>query len=196
MSRALLRSIGLSVPLYFTQAELIETPPVDFKLHSILMPAELKRFQMEAEAAQVERQDLWEQPDREVTPPIVDAGVVQLVDGRLRIGQISRTLTSPTATGDAKTSEAQMRGAIARYLPNLEAIPGAWQSCLVGFSGDRLPLIGALPDTKGVHVFSGFSNPFAILPPLARQFADHATGNPNLTLEQMAVGRSPRSRLV
>ncbi|NJN86763.1 MAG: FAD-binding oxidoreductase [Leptolyngbyaceae cyanobacterium SL_7_1] len=189
MSRALLRSSGLTIPLYFTQAELIETPSVEVKLHSIVMPAELKRFQMEADAAQPDKVPIWDQPDRAVTVPILDVGAVQLVDGRLRIGQISRTLTTPTATGERETSAAQMRHAIARYLPALEPLPGTWHSCLVGFSGDRLPVIGAIPHTQGIHVFSGFSNPFAILPPLARHVARQAAGQPSPMLDQLAIDR-------
>lgn len=189
ISRALLQSIGIAVPLYFTQAELIETAPVDIRLHSLVMPAELKRFQMESDATQAERVALWDQPDQEVVPPILDAGVVQFGDGRLRIGQISRTLSTPTATGDATTSEQQMRQAIAQYLPKLRTVPGTWHSCLVAFGGDRLPLIGALPAVDGLYLFSGFSNPFAVLPPLARHFAAAATGADRPLLHDFAVSR-------
>jgi glycine/D-amino acid oxidase-like deaminating enzyme len=187
-TRALLRSIGLPIRLYFTQAELIETVPTEIKLRTLLMPAELKRFAMEAEAAAI-ADTIWDQPGQEVTPAILDAGVVQLWDGRLRMGQVSRTLTDLTGQGDAARSEAAIREAIGKLLPALGQIPGQWHCCQVSFSGDRLPVVGAIPNTMGLHVFSGFSSPFAILPPLARRFAQATTGAADPILVQLDPGR-------
>jgi len=71
----------------------------------------------------------------------------------------------------------------------LQDLPGQWQHCLVAFSRDRLPLIGAIPDTPGLHVFSGFSNPFAIMPPLAQRFAHAALGSTDPILAQLSPHR-------
>ncbi|MBF2002397.1 MAG: FAD-binding oxidoreductase [Synechococcales cyanobacterium M58_A2018_015] len=193
-SRALLKAAGYAVRLYFTQAELVETPPVEVRLHSLIMPAELKRFGMEATAGQADTEPLWDEPGHEILPPILDAGVVQLQDGRLRMGQVSRTLTDPLAVVDAEASEAAIRAAVGRLLPALEHLPGQWCCCLVSFSGDRLPLVGALPAWEGVHLFAGFSNPFALLPPVARRFAQAAaTGQADELLAQLAPSRFPPS---
>jgi glycine/D-amino acid oxidase-like deaminating enzyme len=189
MSRAILRAADLAVPVYYTQAELIETPPVDLRLQTIVMPAELKRFGMEAEAGRSEVDSFWDEPGHEVTAPILDAGAVQFRDGRLRLGQISRTLTDPGACVDASQSNAAIRAGVGRLLPTLQALPGEWHSCLVAFSGDRLPLMGALPETEGIHLFSGFSNPFAILPPLAQRFARHMAGQPDRIVTQLSPER-------
>jgi glycine/D-amino acid oxidase-like deaminating enzyme len=187
MSRALLQQAGLASRIYYTHAEMIETPPLDMTLQAIVMPAEQQRFEMEDRAAEVDA--LWDKPGYEVVPPILDVGVVQFRDGSLRMGQFTRALTDPHHPVDAPQSEAAMRAGIGKILPLLKDVPGQWRSCLVAFSGDRLPLVGAIPQAPSIHLFSGFSNPFAILPPLARRFAQQVTGQPDEILAQMSPGR-------
>lgn len=174
MTRSLLRAADLPVCQYFTHAELLETPPVEIKLRSMIMPGELQRFEMEAKAGSPDVRTLWDESGHEVTPAVLDAGAIQFQDGRIRLGQVSRTLTDPNAKTDKAASETALRKAIGRLLPALESIPGRWCRCLVSFSGDRLPLVGAMPGTSRIFVFAAFSNPFAILPPLARRFAQVA----------------------
>lgn len=194
MSRSLLKTVGVTVCQYFTHAELIETPPVDVKLRSIVMPAELQRFEMEAKAGTPDVDKLWDEVGHELTPAVLDAGAIQFQDGRIRIGQVSRTLTDPSAEIDPSASEAALRQSVGRLLPDLEALPGRWCRCLVSFSGDRLPLVGQVPDQEGVFLFTAFSNPFAILPPLARRFAEAATRldvevQPSSLLSQLTPAR-------
>jgi glycine/D-amino acid oxidase-like deaminating enzyme len=196
-SRALLRSFGFPTRLYYTQAELIEIPPTDLRLRSIVMPAELKRPQLEANAAKAELDALWDEPNHEVAPAILDAGAIQFQDGSIRMGQFSRTFTDTTtdttARFDAAASEAAMRNAVGNLLPDLKSLGGQWHSCLVAFSSDGLPVVGALPDAEGIHLFSGFNSPFVLAPPLARRFARHAIAsnsvNPDSILAQLAPDR-------
>ena len=188
-SRALLTAAGLPVPLYFTQAELIETPPVNLRLRTLVMTAEMQRFQLEAQASTAAKEQEWQEPGLEIVPWILDAGAVQLADGSLRLGQISRVLSDPQAAVDAIASETAIRKAVGQVLPALQNLPGQWQSCLVAFSRDRLPLIGPIPETTGLYVFSGFSNPFAIMPPLAQRFAQAALGPPDPILMQLSPDR-------
>lgn len=192
-SRNLLKTANIRVPqLYFTHAELLETPPVSLKLNTIVMPAILERFNLEAVASREEVSSLWDEPDREVVPPILDAGAIQFQDGSLRIGQISRTLSNPHAGIDPQSSEADLRRAIGKVLPALEKLPGTWHRCLVAFSGDRLPLMGAL-EVRGLHLFSGMSNPLVIIPPLAEKFANWATGMSDDLMSQLSPMRSYKS---
>jgi glycine/D-amino acid oxidase-like deaminating enzyme len=186
-TRSLLHAAELRVRTYFTHAEVIDTPPVDLRLHTLVMPAVTTRFTMEAQASQAE--NLWDEPGHEVADHILDAGIVQLPDHRLRIGQISRTLTSLDAPLDAQTDERLLRQHIGQIMPAVKDLPGTWARCVVAFSGDRLPLVGAIPGTEGVHVFSGFSNPWAIVPPLAKRFADWAIGQPAHLLDQVSPSR-------
>lgn len=175
VSRSLLKAAGIKVRLYFTHAELIEIPPVDIKLQSLVMPAQLKRFQLEAEASKSEVDYLWEQPDTEIVPHILDPGAIQFQDGRIIIGQISRTLSDRHAKIDSKTSETALRTQVGKILPKLANLPGSWHNCLVTFSHNRLPVIGEIPGFTGIHIFSGFSNPLVFVPPLAKRFAKAQT---------------------
>ncbi len=92
ITRQLLQAAGIRVKQYFTHAEIIETPPTDLKLSTLVMPAEADRFQLEADATQPLVEALWDEPGHEPAPAILDAGAIQFLDGRLRIGQTSRTL--------------------------------------------------------------------------------------------------------
>ncbi|HEY9730034.1 MAG TPA: FAD-binding oxidoreductase, partial [Chroococcales cyanobacterium] len=65
LSRALLKAAGISTRLYFTHAEVIETPPVDIQLRTLVMPAALKRFALEAKASTDEVDPLWDEPGHE-----------------------------------------------------------------------------------------------------------------------------------
>lgn len=192
LSRRLLKQSGIHVPLYFTHAELIETAPINFKLRSLVMPAETQRFDLEAKASQPEIDGLWDEPGHEPTPLILDAGAIQFLDGTLRIGQISRTLTDPHAMVDACESEQMMRDQISTVLPRLKAVPGTWHHCTVAFSRDRLPLVGSIPELEGLHLFSGFSNPLAITAPLAARFAQTAIGQADELVGQLSLDRFER----
>lgn len=187
-TRTLLRQAGLSARVYFSQAELIETPlNTPTQIHTLIMPAALKRFEQEAAAGAADAR--WNQPNQEVVPPILDEGVIQFKDGRIRIGQITRMISSLEPEVDAAASEAALRRAVGRFLPSLKDVPGTWSRCPVAFSGDRLPLIGPVPGAEGIHLFSGFSNPFAIMPPLARRYARHLVKQPDPLLESLNPGR-------
>ncbi|ALF52994.1 FAD-dependent oxidoreductase [Nostoc piscinale CENA21] len=186
LSRKILKSAGISVKVYFTHAEMIEIPPVDLRLQTLVMPANLQRFQLEAASTQVD--ELWDELGNELVPPILDVGAVQFLDGSLRVGQISRTLTNPDAQVNAEDSENWLRNNITSVLPALGNLPGTWYHCLVAFSNNRLPVIGAIPEFAGVHIFSGFSNPLVFVPPLAQRFANFVTGKEDEIMNQIIIG--------
>ncbi|MEH2423187.1 MAG: FAD-dependent oxidoreductase [Nostoc sp.] len=185
LSRQLLKSAGIPIKLYFTHAEIIETSPVDVQLRTLVMLANVQRFQLEAESTQVD--ELWNQPGNEPVPPILDAGAIQFQDGSFRIGQISRVLTHPHAKVDSEASEKWLRKSVGEVLPVLENLPGTWHHCLVAFSSDRLPLIGTIPGFESVHLFSGFSNPLVIIPPLAKRFANFASGKKDEIMIELSL---------
>ncbi|HEY9763414.1 MAG TPA: FAD-binding oxidoreductase [Trichocoleus sp.] len=195
-SRLLLREAGITVPLYYSHAELIETPPVDFQVRSLVMPAKTQRFEMEAKASAPETNNLWDEPGHELTSPILDSGVIQFRDGSLRIGQISRTLTDLKPPVELGQSEEAIRQAITEKMPILKSISGSWRSCFVTFCRDGLPLVGPVPNIKGVHLFTGFSAPFALLPPIAKRFAHWATGEPDTVIEQIQPNRFKETTVV
>jgi glycine/D-amino acid oxidase-like deaminating enzyme len=185
-SRRLLHDIGLAVPIYHTHAELITTPPLGLSLRTVVTEANLQRWAMEAQASQPETEALWDRPDREIVPPILDSGALQFQDGHLCIGQISRTLTAIDAPVDADESEQTMRQAIARPLPSLAKVPGQWHRVLVSFSRDGLPLVGPVLGVEGLQMFTGFSSPFIYVPPIAQRFAQAiANRQPDHILESI-----------
>jgi glycine/D-amino acid oxidase-like deaminating enzyme len=183
----LLKASGIPIRLYFTHAEMIQTPPVEVQLRTLVMPANLQRLQLEAESSRVD--ELWNEPGNEPVAPILDAGAIQLQDGSMRLGQISRVLTKPNAEVDGKASESWLRQSIGEILPALSNLAGSWHHCLVAFSSDRLPVIGAIPEFNGIYVFSGFSNPLVIVPPLAQRFAYYLTGKEDEIISQLSPVR-------
>jgi glycine/D-amino acid oxidase-like deaminating enzyme len=185
-TRQLLTAIGLEIPLYFSYAESVETVPVQAQLRTIVMPAITQRFELESIAG---RSPDWQQPDHEITPPVLDAGALQFADGHMRMGQISRTLTHPQAYLNPIQSEDWIRRQVREILPAIADLPGAWCCCTVAFSRDHLPLIGALPNRPSIHLFSGFSNPMALVPGLARRFAKSVLGEADPLLLPLSPGR-------
>ncbi|MFW6264131.1 MAG: NAD(P)/FAD-dependent oxidoreductase [Cyanobacteriota bacterium] len=176
LSRSLLQESGIPNNVYFTHAEVIETRPIDLKLSTLIMPANTKRFALEANATQPELNPLWDIPGNEPLPAILDPGAIQFLDGHLCLGQLSRVLSDPYAKVNAAQSEAAIRTAIGKILPSLEHLPGTWHSCLVAFSRNFLPLVGAINDVKGVYLFSGFTNTLLFAPPLAKHFVNWVAG--------------------
>lgn len=187
ISRALLKAAGIPLRVYFTHSELLETPPVDFTLRTLVMPAENQRFRLESTATQEDAP--WVVPGNEPVPPILDAGAIQFRDRQLRIGQISRVLTDPNATIDAIESETAIRTQVGQILPGLKELPATWHHCLIAFSSDSLPVVGAIPGLAGIHVFTGFSNPFAIIPAVAQRFAAHTIGQEDPMIAQLSPAR-------
>ncbi len=188
LSRALLKAAGIPVRLYFTHAELIETPPVDIQLRTLVMPANTKRFALEANASTASVDSLWDEPGHEPVPSILDPGATQFLDGSLRIGQLSRVLTDPYAQVDPVASEAAIRTQVGKILPALEKLPGTWHHCLVAFSSDRFSVVRALDNVEGAYVFSGFTTPLVFVPPLAKHFANWVTGQEDTIISQLLRG--------
>ncbi|NJM27748.1 MAG: FAD-binding oxidoreductase [Pseudanabaena sp. RU_4_16] len=188
-SRQLLRDSGIRVKQYFTHAELIETNPVDLELRTLVMPAENKRLQFETSASNEDIDALWDASDRELAAPSIDAGAIQFADRTIKIGQLSRILTNPYAPVNAARSEAEIRAKVGVILPAIASLPGQWHSCLVAFSQDSLPLIGAVPDFEHIHIFSGFTSPMVYVPTLARRFAAFAAGESDSIITQLSPQR-------
>lgn len=185
LSRQLLKSLGISVKLYFTHAEIIEIPPVDLRLNTLVMPANLQRFKLESASTKVD--ELWDKPDNQLAAQILDAGAIQFLDGSLRLGQISRVLTNPDAVINPEESENLLRQGISQILPVLGNLQGNWHHCLVAFSSNGLPVIGAIPELTNVHIFSGFSNPLVFVPPLAKRYAQFLAGKEDEIIPQLSL---------
>lgn len=185
-SLKLLQAAGLQVPLYFTHAEIVETEPLDFTVGAFVMPATNARIVVETKATDPTE---WQQPNHQVMPPVLEAGIIQFKDKRARIGQISRFHTSYTSPVAADISEAKMRLAMEKKIPALAGVPGLWRHCLVTFTQDGLPLLGPVPGVDGLQLFSGFTGPFALVPPVAQRYAQELSGVEDALVQQMLVTR-------
>lgn len=172
-SLKLLQAAGLQVPLQFTHAEIVETPPLDCELRSLIMPATNARVDIESDAATATD---WEKPNHQVMPPVLEAGVIQFKDKTARIGQISRFHTAYTPPANGNKAKGEMIDAIAHQLPCLKHVEGTWRHCLVTFTQDGLPLLGPVSGTRGLHLFSGFTGPFSLVPSVAQRYAQQLIG--------------------
>ncbi|AKG20047.1 NAD(P)/FAD-dependent oxidoreductase [Calothrix sp. 336/3] len=184
LSRQLLQASGISLNLYFTHAEILQTPPVDIRLSTLVMPANLTRYQLEAESSMLE--NFWNATDDSIINPIIDVGAVQFLNNSLRIGQISRVSSHTHAQIDTNASAEWLMKSVANILPSLAQLATTWHHCLVAFSGDRLPLIGNIPEQPSIYIFSGFSNPLVFVPPLAQRFAHWVTGKQDDIISQLS----------
>ncbi|MGL5879171.1 MAG: FAD-dependent oxidoreductase, partial [Xenococcaceae cyanobacterium] len=71
----------------------------------------------------------------------------------------------------------------------LKNIPGTWHQCLVAFSNNSLPLIGAIENYTGIYLFSGFTSTLVFAPPLAKHFANWAATNNDEIMTQLSPVR-------
>ncbi|WP_069791761.1 NAD(P)/FAD-dependent oxidoreductase [Cyanobacterium sp. IPPAS B-1200] len=169
--RSLLRDVGVSLPIYFTHAQLIKTKPTDIKLRCLIMPSTTARFLMEEDVTALAKDTLWENPNDELQGEVLEPGAIQFLDGSLCLGQISQIRTNTSAPVDARASEDKIRGAIAHYLPALGTLEGQWHNCQVAFSKNVPFQVGRVEQIEGLSVFSGFTSPFVFVPTLAQKFA-------------------------
>jgi glycine/D-amino acid oxidase-like deaminating enzyme len=187
LTRSLLKQLGMSVPNYFTHAQLIKTPPVDIKLRTLVMPAVQQRFELEAKVNNPEIESLWDKPDAQSVALIFDGGAIQFLDGSLCIGQISALVTDSKAKLEESTAEMLIRKEISTILPSLSKIPGTCHHCLVAFTNKSIALVGKLKNinlsVSGIYLFSGFTSTLVFAPPLARRFANWITGEKDQILE-------------
>jgi glycine/D-amino acid oxidase-like deaminating enzyme len=195
-SRTLVQQVGLSVPVFHTQAEIVDLPPAPFTLRTLLMSATITRYDLEEEASAPENQAQWSEPGHEFAEPVLDVGVIQFCDRSLRLGQISRAHTSLEPPVDANASAAALRAAVEPLVPEVRSLKTQhWHRCLVTYSRDGLPLAGPVPGLEGLHLFTGFSSPFVLLPPIAHRFAHWVTGTPDALIEQMQPQRFQTPKL-
>ncbi|NUN66279.1 FAD-binding oxidoreductase [Pseudanabaena biceps] len=189
LSRALLKVSDLHPRIYFTHAEAIDTEPVDLELRSMIMPADTKRYALEGKTTDIEKEPLWDEAGHELLPASVDAGAIQFSDRRIRFGQLSRVLTDPHAAIDPKQSEADIRTSVHKILPKIGDLKGTWRKCLVAFSNDNLPLVGALHGYENLHLFSGFTSPTVYVPTLSQRFANYLKGNSDEIISRLSPNR-------
>ena len=185
-SRSFLEANNIQIPLYFSHAQVIKTPPLNIRLRSLVMPAILQRLQIEAQVRQPEKESDWNPPNSKVMAEIIEAGAIQFLDGSFYLGQASQIITDSHIIPDLTQSEAEIRSQIAKVLPQLAEVHGTCHHCLVAFSDPSRPLVGKIQNLGGIHLFSGFTSPLAYAPPLARHFASWVIQGTDNAIDQLS----------
>lgn len=170
-SRSILRDLNIYLPIYFSHAQLIITPPSPVKLKTLVMPCTTKRLDTERQMSK-EIENIWQEGNNYVYGDVLEAGAIQFADGSFCLGQISQIVPRLDYNVDATVSEKRLRDAIALILPSLWQLRGKWHNCQVAFTAEKPFLVGKIKKLEGLSLFSGFTSPFVFVPPLARYFAD------------------------
>ncbi|MEI6428376.1 MAG: FAD-dependent oxidoreductase [Pseudanabaena sp. ELA607] len=180
--------------IYFTHAEVLELWPLPSVIQpqAMIMPAITNRFAIETTASTSSQDVHWQAANHEFLPPSIDIGAIPFQDGKLRIGQVSRVHSNSDLVIDQSQSEGMIRQGMMALLPQLSELHGNWYHTLVSFSRDSLPLVGALPEPQNVHLFTGFTTPFAYVPALAVNFANYVVNDaPSAPIQAMMQAFSP-----
>jgi glycine/D-amino acid oxidase-like deaminating enzyme len=137
-ARRLLRASGRDVAILHTHAEVLETEPLPPMVNAVVVGASQARAELERAIAAPELATRWDhETDHEVVPAIVELGVTQFEDGRVRLGQVSRAATGFPA-GPSPAGEAILRAEVGRYFPSL-AVPAGPAPRLPGLDLARPP---------------------------------------------------------
>ena len=171
-SRSILQDLNINLPIYFSHAQLIITPPSEIKLQTLVMPCTTKRLDTEKQMSK-DIENIWQEGNNHLYGDVLEAGAIQFVDGSFCLGQISQIVPSLDYNVDANVSEKRLRDAIAPILPSLWQLKGKWHNCQVAFTPEKPFLAGKIEQLEGLSLFSGFTSPFVFVPPLARYFADY-----------------------
>lgn len=185
-SRSFLETNNIPIPLYFSHAQVIKTPPLNIRLRSLVMPAILQRLKIESQVRQPDKESDWNLPNSNVMAAIIEPGAIQFLDGSFYLGQASQIITDSSMIPDLTQSETEIRSQIAKILPHLANVPGTCHHCLVAFSDPSRPLVGKIQKFEGIHLFSGFTSPLAYAAPLARHFATWATQGNDHVIDQFS----------
>ena len=185
-SRSFLETNNIRIPLYFSHAQVIKTPPLNIRLRSLVMPAILQRLKIESQVRQPDKESDWNLPNSNVMAAIIEPGAIQFLDGSFYLGQASQIITDSSMIPDLIQSETEIRSQIAKILPQLANVPGTCHHCLVAFSDPSRPLVGKIQNFEGIYLFSGFTSPLAYAPPLARHFATWATQGKDHVIDQFS----------
>jgi glycine/D-amino acid oxidase-like deaminating enzyme len=187
LTRSLLKQIGINLKIYFSNAQVIVTKPTEIKLKTLVMPAILKRLEIENKVTQAENENQWMNSNTDILDSICEAGAIQFLDQHLCLGQISQFITDPYTQVNFLLSEQEIRQEIGHILPALKDISGTLHQCLVAFSNNTQPLVCKIEEWKGIYLFSGFTSTLIFAPPLARHFANWLIEGNDFIIEELSI---------
>jgi glycine/D-amino acid oxidase-like deaminating enzyme len=175
-ARPLLRTAGVELPVFYSQAEfLYSTPAPPLLGHEVSWGAAVREA-AETAAIQGEHRAAWrDNRDEEEVPYTLEHSLVQFEDGHVRIGQLSRFIPAYRSEPTAASREVLLASARG-LLPRVDELPqlrlGARQ---VTFSPDHLPIVGPLPGMPRAILVATSTSPTILVPALAEALAAFAT---------------------
>jgi len=175
-ARPLLRTAGVDLPIYYSQAEFLYSEPAAPLLRHEVSWGAGDREAAETASIQGPRLAAWrEERDEEVQPYTLEHGLIQFPDGHVRIGQLSRFVPAHRDAPDP-ASYALLLAAAGKLLPGVSALPGLQLgSRQVTFTPDHLPIVGPLPGMPDAIVVATSTSPVILVPAVAEALAAFAT---------------------
>jgi glycine/D-amino acid oxidase-like deaminating enzyme len=175
-SRALAASIGLELPIYHLHGQAVATVPLSLRLNCMVMVARpdgysgLERWV----ATSLAEGGAWEEwtDDSEA----VDTSVVQLADGRVLLGQVSRAAPVHRISLEPAAVTKIQAGA-GELIPILADVPlqRSWIAP-VSFTSTQEPMVGSVSGWENLFVCAGFKSILITAPiaceALARQIVN------------------------
>jgi glycine/D-amino acid oxidase-like deaminating enzyme len=171
----LLQSAGITLPVFYSQAEFLYSDPAPQFLHHTISWGVTDREARESAAIAEPYRAAWRaQRDTEVVPPTLDHSLVQFADGHVRVGQRSRFIPAYQTTADPRAA-AELLAATRQLFPAVDDLPNLrLGSRQVTFTPDHLPLVGPLPGLPRTLVVVPSTSPTILVPALAEALAAFA----------------------
>lgn len=191
-TRRLLAGAGFEWPILHSTAEFLVSDPVPRFIERGLSWDLGARTAAETEAGGAAAREAWDSGGAEpLTPMALEGGLVQFLDGHVRVGQVSRMVPAMPAAADPSSIEPLLAGAEplfsgVRKLPNLRL-----EYRPVAFTPDHLPVVGALPGLPNVVGIATSQSPLVLAPAIGASLAEWATtGAWDPLLDEWAPGRA------
>jgi glycine/D-amino acid oxidase-like deaminating enzyme len=174
-SRALAALIGLELPVYHVHGQAVATVPLSLRLNCMVMVARpdgysgLERWV----ATSLAGGGSWEDWDDD--SEAVDTSIVQLADGRVLLGQVSRAVPAHRISLDP-AAVTQIQAGAGQLVPALADVPlqRSWIAP-VSFTPSQEPMLGPVSGWDNLFVCAGFKSILITAPVLceglARQIA-------------------------
>ncbi len=175
-SRALAALIGLELPVYHVHGQAVATVPLSLRLNCMVMVARpdgysgLERWV----ATSLAGGGSWEDWDDD--SEAVDTSIVQLADGRVLLGQVSRAVPAHRISLDP-AAVTQIQAGAGQLVPALADVPlqRSWIAP-VSFTPTQQPMLGPVSGWDNLFVCAGFKSILITAPVLCEALVRQIVG--------------------
>jgi glycine/D-amino acid oxidase-like deaminating enzyme len=171
-TRSLASLAGVDLPIYYLHGEALATAPLAPTLHGLLMvarPDGYSALERRVAATLANGDTTWERWPAEVEAQ--DTSLVQLRDGRVLLGQITRAAPAHHLSLRPSALE-RIKQAAAQLVPALAGAP-IQQSWIapVAFTATQQAMLGPAPGYENLYVCAGFKSALITAPIACEQLA-------------------------